>query len=171
MDQHAIGFRPATQQDQQAIRALVRGERLNPTGIDWPNFVVAAMADRIIGAVQIRKHSDGSHELGSLVVAKDQRGHGIASRMIERALAEEREPIWMVTSESLAGTFARWGFERIEPAAAPVKVRFNWRIGSLARILSFFRRLPMRRLVILERLPVERRVASRQNAVWRVATG
>lgn len=171
MDQLAIGFRAATQKDEPAIRALVQGERLNPTGIHWPNFVVAAVAGRIVGAVQIRKHSDGSHELGSLVVAEDQRGHGIASRMIERALADEHEPIWMITSESLAGAFARWGFERIEPAAAPVKVRFNWRIGSLARVISFFRRLPRRRLVILERLPGERRAASRQHIGWRVATG
>jgi len=161
MDQHAISFRPATQQDQQAIRALVQGERLNPTGILWPTFMVAAMADRIVGAVQIRKHSDGSRELGSLVVARDQRGHGVASRMIERLLDGEPEPIWMITSESLAGVFARWGFERIEPAAAPVKVRFNYRMGRLARIISFLRRQPMRQLIILERLPIDRRASIR----------
>jgi amino-acid N-acetyltransferase len=167
MDQHAVGFRPATEQDQQAIKALVHGERLNPIGIHWPNFVVAAMAGRIVGAVQIRKHSDGSRELGSLVVAKDQRGHGIASRMIDRLLEDEREPIWMITSESHAEIFARWGFERIEPAAAPVKVRFNWRMGRLARIISFFMRQPKKRLIILERLPVERRRASSRSAEWR----
>jgi N-acetylglutamate synthase-like GNAT family acetyltransferase len=171
MDQHAIGFRPATEQDQQAIRALVHGERLNPTGIQWPNFLVAAMADRIVGAVQIRKHSDGSRELGSLVVASDQRGHGVASRMIDRLLEGEGEPIWMITSESHAAAYARWGFKRIEPSAAPVKVRFNYRVGRLARILSFLRRQSMRRLVILERLPVERRAASRPSAEWRVASG
>jgi amino-acid N-acetyltransferase len=171
MDQHAIGFRPATEQDQQAIKALVHGERLNPTGIHWPNFVVAAMADRIVGAVQIRKHSDGSRELGSLVVASDQRGHGIASRMIDNLLADMREPIWMITADTHAETYSRWGFERIEPAAAPLKVRFNYRMGRLARIISFFRRQPMRRLIILERLPVERRAASRRSAEWRVASG
>jgi amino-acid N-acetyltransferase len=168
MDQHAIGFRPATEQDQQAIKALVHGERLNPTDINWPNFMVAAMAGRIVGAVQMRRHSDGSRELGSLVVAKDQRGHGIASRMIDRLLEDEREPIWMITSETHAGTFARWGFERIEPAAAPVKVRFNWRMGRLARIISFFKRQPKNQLIILERLSVERPGASSRSAEWRV---
>jgi amino-acid N-acetyltransferase len=163
MDQHAVGFRPATEQDQQAIRDLVRAERLNPTGINWPNFMVADMAGRIVGAVQIRKHSDGSRELGSLVVAKDHREHGIASRMIDTLLADEREPVWMITSEPYAKAYARWGFERIEPAAAPVKVRFNYRMGRLARIVSFFRRLPMRRLVILERLPVERRAGIKRH--------
>lgn len=161
MDQQAIGFRRATEHDQAAIRALVQGERLNPTGINWPNFLVAATGDRVVGAVQVRHHSDGSRELGSLVVAKDRRGHGIAARLIDTLLADEREPIWMITSETYAGTYARWGFERIEPAAAPVKIRLNWRIGSLARFISFLRRLPMRRLVILERLPVERRSGRR----------
>ncbi len=157
MDQQAIGFRRATEHDRPAIKALMRGERVNPTGINWPNFLVAAKADRIVGAAQIRHHSDGSRELGSLVVAKDVRGYGIASRLIDTLLADEREPIWMITPEAHASVYARWGFEPIEPSAAPVKVRFNWRIGSLARIVSFLRRLPRRRLVILERLPVERR--------------
>ncbi len=159
MDQQAIVFRQAVEQDQQAIRALVHGERLNPTGIKWPNFLVAAIGDRIVGAAQIRKHSDGSRELGSLVVAREKRGQGIASRLIDALLAGEREPIWTITSEPYARNFARWDFEPIEPSAAPVKVRFNYRMGRLARIISFFRRQPMRRLVILERLPVESRAS------------
>ena len=49
MDQRVIGFRHATELDQQAIRALVHSERLNPIGINWPNFLVAAIGDRIVG--------------------------------------------------------------------------------------------------------------------------
>ncbi len=157
MEQQAIGCRRAVELDQPAIRALVRGERLNPTGIDWPNFIVATMDERVVGAVQIRKHSDGSREVGSLVVATDRRRQGIASRMIDALLADERQPIWMITGETYAATYRQWGFQRIEPSAAPVKIRLNWRIGRLARIVSFVQGLPMRRLVILERLPPERR--------------
>jgi amino-acid N-acetyltransferase len=164
MDQQAIGFRHATELDQSAIRALVHSERLNPIGITWTNFLVAAMGERIVGAAQVRKHSDGSRELGSLVVAKDARGNGIASRMIDTLLAEEREPIWLITSEPFANAYARWGFYRIEPRTAPVKVRHNYRMGSMARIISFFRRQPRRQLVILERLPVDGRKSSRAAA-------
>ena len=142
----------------------MHSERLNPIGINWPNFLVAAMGDRIVGAAQVRKHSDGSRELGSLVVAKDARRHGIASRMIDTVLAEEREPIWLITSEAFAEAYARWGFYRIEPCAAPVKVRHNYRMGSMARIISFLKRQPMRRLVILERLPVDRGKGSKVAA-------
>ena len=164
MDQQAIEFRRATEGDEPAIRALVRSERLNPTGLDWPNFIVAATGERIVGAVQMRRHADGSREVGSLVVAEQERGRGIASRMMEALLAAEREPVWMITGESHARTWAQWGFRRIEPSAAPVRVRFNYRIGRLARILSFLRRQPARPLVILERQPVERRRNSAAGA-------
>lgn len=161
MDQQAIVFRRAVEHDQPAIRALVHSERLNPTGIKWPNFLIALMGDRIVGAAQIRKHSDGSRELGSLVVAKDARGRGIASRMIDALLAEERGPVWLVTPESMANIYRQWGFERIEPAAAPVKVRHNYRMGRMASVISFLMRRPTRTLVILERLPTDRRKGGR----------
>jgi N-acetylglutamate synthase-like GNAT family acetyltransferase len=153
MDQLAISIRRASERDQQAIRALVHSERLNPTGISWPNFVVAVLGGRIIGAVQMRKHSDGSRELGSLVVSKDARGCGIASRLIDVLLAEEQAPVWMITADPYAGAYSRWGFEQIEARAAPVKVRRNHLMGRLASIISLVMRRPIRRLVILERLP------------------
>ncbi|TIT81302.1 MAG: GNAT family N-acetyltransferase, partial [Mesorhizobium sp.] len=142
-----------TERDQQAICALVHSERLNPSGIDWPNFLVAAMEGRIIGAVQIRKHADGSRELGSLVVAKEARGQGVASRMIDALLASDPNPVWLITAAPNAGAYSRWGFKQIETRAAPAKVRRNHLLGSLARIISFVMRRPMRRLVILERRP------------------
>lgn len=151
MDQSAVVVRRATEQDHRAIRALVRSERLNPTEIKWPNFLVAVTAGRIIGAVQMRKHADGSRELGSLVVAKEGRGHGIASRLIDALLAEDRQPVWLITAAPNAGAYARWGFMQIETRAAPAKVRRNHLMGSLVRIISFVMRRPMRRLVILER--------------------
>ena len=153
MDQLAIAIRRATERDQQAIRALVHGERLNPTGLNWPNFVVAVIGGRIIGAVQMRKHSDGSRELGSLVVSKEARGHGIASRLIDALLAEDHDPVWMITAEPYGGAYSRWGFEQIGTRTAPAKVRRNHLMGSLARVISFVMRRPMRRLVILERRP------------------
>ncbi|TJW43883.1 MAG: GNAT family N-acetyltransferase [Mesorhizobium sp.] len=163
MDQLAIGIRRAMERDQQAIRVLVHSERLNPTGLNWPNFLVAVIGGRIIGAVQMRKHTDGSRELGSLVVAKEARGHGIASRLIDALLAEDQEPVWIITSEPYAGASARWGFEQIEAWAAPVKVRRNHLMGSLVRIISFVMRRPVRRLLILERRPAAEWTTSRPS--------
>jgi amino-acid N-acetyltransferase len=153
MGEPILRIRRATELDEKAIRLLVRGERLNPMDLDWPNFLVAAQGDAVLGAVQMRQHSDGSRELGSLVVSKDARGRGIARRLIEALLAAEHEPVWMITSEAFAKAFARWGFRPVSAGEAPVKVRLNHRLGSLAGLLSLIMGRPRRRLVILERLP------------------
>ena len=37
----AFCIRPALPTDHEAIVGLVRSERLNPNGLEWPNFLVA----------------------------------------------------------------------------------------------------------------------------------
>jgi amino-acid N-acetyltransferase len=143
--------RRATEQDQAAIRTLVRSERLNPTDLDWQNFVVAADAGGLQGAAQIRKHPEGARELGSLVVAERLRGNGIAARLIDTLLAEERGPVHMITGLEHAAHYQRWGFRQIDPSRTPRPVRFNYYAGRMARVISFFKRCPPRQLVILER--------------------
>jgi amino-acid N-acetyltransferase len=151
-----VCLRPATRADEPAIHALVRTERLNPSGLDWPNFTVAVGEDgAIVGAVQLRSHADGSRELGSFVVASDARGRGIGGRLIDvllkRPHSPSNTPVHMITASAHAGHYRRWGFRLIEPQQAPRAVRFNYRMGRLARVLSLLRGEPPRHLVILER--------------------
>lgn len=147
-----VCLRPATRADEPAIHALVRSERLNPTGLDWPRFTVAVGEDgSIVGAVQLRRHADGSCELGSFVVAGDARGRGIGGRLIDVLLKRTRHPVHLITASVHADHYRRWGFRPIEPQQAPRAVRFNYRMGRLARVLSFLRGEPPRPLVILER--------------------
>jgi amino-acid N-acetyltransferase len=154
MKHRGIRVRRATPLDQPIIRAMVHAERLNPADLNWANFMVAVAEHGIVGAAQMRRHPDGSRELGSLVVARELRGHGIAKRMIDALLAAEPGPVWMIAADGFARACARWGFRPIDPRSAPVKVRRNWRMGSLVRMLALIMRRPMGRLVILERLPV-----------------
>jgi amino-acid N-acetyltransferase len=146
-----IAIRPATEADSAGIRALVRSERVNPTGLDWRNFVVAADERGLVGAAQMRRHSDGSRELGSLVVGRQARGRGIAARLIDALLADERGRVLMITGEDFAAHYRRWGFRRIEPGAAPAAIRWNHRIGRMGGVVSLIKRRPIRRLVILDR--------------------
>jgi amino-acid N-acetyltransferase len=148
----SITVRPATPEDQAAIRALVHAERLNPTGLHWPNFVVATQGPAIVGAAQMRRHPDGSRELGSLVVAPHARGQGISTRLIEALLAQESRTVHVITEAKHATRYAAWGFRTIEPADASGSVRWNHRLGRLAGIISFFKRRPLRHLVILRRI-------------------
>ena len=153
MNVHSIDIRRATELDQAAIRGLVLGERLNPSGLSWPNFLVAATENGIVGTVQMREHVDGSRELGSLVVSQAFRGQGVAARLIETMLETQRSPVWVVTPEDSIAPYLRRGFQLIEPESAPVKVRRNHRIGSFVRLFFLLTRRPVARLVILERVP------------------
>jgi amino-acid N-acetyltransferase len=107
-----IEIRPATADDQESIVALVRSERLNPTGLHWQKFVVAEDAGRIVGAAQIRKYKDGSRELASLVVEPSWREQGLATRMIETLLASEPGRLFVITSERRSAYLRAGGFRR-----------------------------------------------------------
>jgi N-acetylglutamate synthase-like GNAT family acetyltransferase len=150
-----VRIRAATEYDQRDIEALVHSERLNPNDLDWRRFVVAGDGVRIVGAVQLRRHADGSRELGSLVVHPQARGQGLAARLIDALLANEEGRVWMITNGKCAARYARWGFVPIEPRAAPAPVRRNYRIGRLAGgLLSLLQGRCPARLVILERAPL-----------------
>lgn len=149
-----VDIRKAAAADQAALVALVESERLNPHGIDWPNFFVAVEAERLVGAVQIRRHRDGSRELGSLVVAPSLRAHGLGGRLIEAALSAETGPVHMITGRAFAAHYTRWGFLPIAARCAPAGIRRHYVLGQLiggAHALLTVRRI--NRLVILARNP------------------
>ena len=145
-------IRAAVAGDQAAIAALVRSQRLNPNGLDWQNFVVAADDDDIVAAAQIRHHRDGSHELSSLVVAPDWRGAGLAARLIEVLLSAHQGPLCMVTGRTWAPYYHRWGFARVSAWRAPHRVRRNCVLGQLVGgAHAMLTGRPINRLVILMR--------------------
>jgi N-acetylglutamate synthase-like GNAT family acetyltransferase len=148
-------IRPATAADAAAIRALVRAQpRMNPTGLDWPNFVVAETAGRVVGCVQLRPAGTGAVELGSLVVDPAERGQGLAGRLINAVLARATGRVLVVTAACHARHYARWGFRRVGLRAAPARVRLDFLVGQMASGLRLVQGYAPRRMAILERPPV-----------------
>lgn len=146
-----IHIRPARETDAETVARLVRGERLNPTGLDWRNFSVAEDEDvggGIVGAVQIRPHGP---ELGSLVVRADRRGRGVASRLIAAALERAESAVFVICPTALAGLYQRRGFRPTPPLATPRSVRLHYLIGQASMALAPLRRRRPRRLVVLQR--------------------
>jgi amino-acid N-acetyltransferase len=138
--------------DQLEITTLVRSERLNPNGLDWPRFVVATYEAMVVGAIQLRKHLDGSNELGSLVVRKDLRRRRVASRLIDTLLRSVHGRVLMITGARFAAHYARWGFHRIGAGEAPSPILRNYVLGQLigGAFALFSGRIP-NRLAILDR--------------------
>ena len=147
-----VSIRPAAPRDQSHIVALARGERVKPTGLDWQRFVVAEDDGKIIGAVQLRAHPDGSRELGTLVVAPAFRRRGLAARLIESRLADAPGPVLVITGARHADYYRRWGFQRIQPGKAPPFVCINYWMGYLGGgLLSVLRGRAVNHLAVLER--------------------
>jgi len=148
-----IVIRPATDCDASSIVTLVRSERLNPFDLDWRRFVVAVDGSAMLGAVQLRRHADGSRELGSLVVRPDARRRGIASRLIDAALSAHGLRIFMITGARFAHHYERWGFRRIASRRAPWPILRNYWVGRLAAVQSFVTGRQPNALAVLERIP------------------
>ncbi len=146
-----ITIRRAGPDDAEAIRELVLSQpRMNPTGLDWPRFHVADRGGTIVGTVQLRPSAPGVAELGSLVVAPEERGRGLAGKLIATALVDAPIRIMVVTAAGNARHYAQWGFREIPPSEAPLAIRLNRLIGQAACLLRIVRGVRPRRMVVLE---------------------
>ena len=111
----AVSIRPAKPGEMPSIRALLRlyPEQLaqkNLPGIS--SFVVAIVAQRIVGCCVLQIYSKRLAEVRSLVVHPDFQNRTIASRLVEhckhRARARGVRELFAVTSET--SFFGRAGF-------------------------------------------------------------
>ncbi len=151
----AFVLRPATAEDAEAIRRLVRAQpRMNPTGLDWRNFLVAASpVGRLVGGVQLRPAGPGAVELGSLVVDAAHRRQGLAAELVAAILARTRWRVLVVTAAAHARHYAPFGFRPVALAAAPRPVAVNYLIGQAASGLRLMQGFRPRRLAILSGPP------------------
>ncbi len=147
----SITIRRAGPDDAEPIRRLVLSQpRMNPTGLDWPRFHVADRDGTIVGTVQLRPSAPGVAELGSLVVAPEERGCGLAGRLIATALVDAPTRIMVVTAADNARHYLQWGFREIAPSDAPLAIRLNRLIGQAAGLIRIVRGVRPRRMVVLE---------------------
>lgn len=144
-------LRRAGPDDEPRIRALVRAERLNPTDLRFPTFIVACVDERVVGAAQIRLHRDGSRELGSLVVAPAFRRRGIGTALICSLLAQESRQLHVITGHAGVPTYERHGFRQVPGRSVPRIIRRNLRIGQFVGHCRRLRGVQPLGLCVLER--------------------
>src|SRR5262245_38883678 len=148
----SIHIRPALPTDHDAIVGLVHSERLNPNGLNWPNFLVATEHDRLVGAVQLRCHPDGARELGSLVVERGSRGKGLATRLIDSLLSANPGRVLMITGRRHATHYSAWRFRPIAAFDAPTSIVRNYCLGQMiGGAFALLQCRSVNRLAILDR--------------------
>ncbi len=131
----SIIIRPAVKNDQRTIRQIVRRARINPFGLNWPNFVVAEMEGKIVGVGQVKEHRDGSRELASIAVRPNYQRNGIASLIINRLLAQETGPLYLVCQNELEDFYSKFGFSPPLRKVLPGSMKRIWRLGRWSSVI------------------------------------
>jgi N-acetylglutamate synthase-like GNAT family acetyltransferase len=127
-------LRPARESESGQIKGLIHLAGINPTGLDWKRFVVAANdRDEMIGIGQLKPHGTDILELASLAVYPDHRGKGIARAIIEHLIANGPRPLYLMCESSLGPLYEKFGFHAISYEEMP---RYFQRISKLAGLAT-----------------------------------
>ena len=135
-------IRPARAEEAATIRALIRAERLDPFNVHWSNFLVAEANGRIIGIGQIKPYP-GARELGSLVVAADQRKTGVGAAIINALIVRENGPLYLFCLAFREPYYAKFGFRSVTADDLPPALKSKYGLGQ------FFARLFRQRLSVM----------------------
>jgi N-acetylglutamate synthase-like GNAT family acetyltransferase len=103
---------------------MVFAEHLDPTSLKWQNFLVAETEGIIVGIGQVRMHR-GCRELGSLVVLKGYRGHGIAGRIVAELERTSGYPMYLLCESKMEGYYTGHGYRVIGWRAAPTVLKMK----------------------------------------------
>ncbi len=114
-----LTLRNATAEDQATIRRIVRAAKINPTGLDWPRFIVAEDGGATVGVGQVKPHGDGTRELSSIAVIPARQGQGVGSAIIEELLRREKGTLHLTCRSRLQGYYERFGFRRLASSDYP----------------------------------------------------
>ena len=126
-------LRPALEAESAAIRDLIHLVGINPTGLDWRRFLVAATPEgRVIACGQLKPHGRDLLELASIAVLPEHRGEGLARAVIERLLEGSSRPLYLTCVSRLGPFYERFGFRAIEYAQMP---RYFQRLSRLAGLV------------------------------------
>ena len=114
-----LTLRDATAEDQPTIRQIVRAANINPTGLNWPRFIVAEDGGAIVGVGQVKPHRDGTRELASIAVLPARQGQGIGTAIIQDLVRREKATLHLTCRSRLQGYYERFGFRRLESRDYP----------------------------------------------------
>jgi len=141
-----LTLRDATVEDQPTIRQIVRAANINPTGLEWPRFIVAEDGGAIVGVGQVKPHRDGTRELASIAVLPGRQGQGIGTAIIEELLRREKGTLHLTCRARLQGYYERFGFRKLESRDYPPY------FARMLPILNTIGRLFRVRVIVMRRL-------------------
>lgn len=99
----------------------------------------------MLACAQVKPHRDGTRELASLAVQPDQRGKGLARRIILHLQAQHSPPLLLTCRAELQPLYRKFGFRTLAPDEMSPYFRRIWRVVF---VFSRLTRTPMRLAVM-----------------------
>ncbi len=137
-------IRPAQANEEAIIKAMIRGEQLDPFNVHWQNFLVATEGERIVGIGQVKPYRSG-RELGSLAVVADRRQTGIGGAIIKALIARENGPLLLFCLAFREPFYAKFGFRRVGVSDIPGEFKLKYALGTAITRLVGHRVIVMKR--------------------------
>ena len=119
-------IRPATADDAEIIKRMVRSAPLNPDAIDWQYFLVLEVLEdnqpKIVSIGMV--HPEGSvYEVDSVTTHPDYRKRGYAAAVVRALIERTPQPLYLLAETALIGFYERLGFRVLKSADAPDEIR------------------------------------------------
>src|SRR5512141_2272539 len=104
-----ITIRPARQEEQDPIVALIHQAKINPLNLHWQNFLVAEENGKILGVRQVKIHAQGTREVGSGYVLPEYRHQGISARLMNEILSHEHDTLYLLCRDQWISYYEQFG--------------------------------------------------------------
>jgi len=114
-------LRTRTAEDLEAVTRLLEAARLPAQGLERTEGWVILDQDRIVAHVAMETTPDAA-VLRSIVVAADQRGRGLARRLLEAAEAQAGPRSLVLKTDAVGPWVERHGYRRIPREQLPPSV-------------------------------------------------
>lgn len=141
-----ITVRSAREPEAAQIRDLIHRVGINPMGLDWKRFVVAAGDhDELLGCGQLKPHGPDVLELASIAVYPEHQGKGVARLIIEYLLKDSPRPLYLMCESGIGPMYEKFGFRPVTYEDMP---RYFQRISKLAGLVTTLAKRQERLLIM-----------------------
>ncbi len=123
MTTSAYSIRPATADDAETIKRIVRSNPLDPNAVDWHYFLVLEVIEAgkpIIASIGMVRPEGEVQELDSVATLPEYRRRGYAQAVVRALIARTAAPIYLLAETDLIAYYQRLGFRLMDDDAPPV---------------------------------------------------
>ena len=115
-------IRPATADDAETIKQIVRSNPLDPNAIDWHYFLVLEVVENgkpTIACIGMVRPEGDFYELDSVATLPQYRRRGYAEALVRAQIERSPRPLYLLSETKLILYYEKLGFRVVEGDESP----------------------------------------------------